>query len=384
MQTKNRGLHLVLMVCCALLTTACPESGKPSKSGPDSSVGPDVSRESDVPTEPDAAAGPDVGPDVGPQENYTVHEWGVVFNQRLQSAPTHYLSMDDKPILYFYSDIELDVDVELKFTGGTGRETWPEVELGTTLKWPGLHISDSPCQNATPFPSWGEGQCPYPYDEPCEVSCLANYVVDEASCLTFGSVKSPLLFYAGILDDPFVPVAGTFESLLSDPPTVHVVFKPDAGFVGKYFVIYRDIEVAGGEWDGPVTVAAKFAYEMVEVPDVTPGDGFSIELMPEEVFDDADVPGFGPPQDYDLLTDDLSAILTAQGLTNKETEAFLTAWQHIFFGSNAYDSHPHVPGGQSVAIIGIHAQSICEELTPLTLTPPPKELVRVLVSLTYL
>jgi len=316
--------------------------------------------------------------------NYTVHEWGVISSQRLQAAPTHYISNEDKPILYFYADSAIDVDASVTINGGTGRETWPEVELGSTMTWNGIHVRDSPCQEPTPFPGFGEGQCPYPGEEPCEAVYLANYVVDDASCITFGEVESPILFYAGMLDEPYLPVTGSFDLLTVEPAAVSVTVKPEASFAGKLFVVYRDITGQSIDF-GPIeTTKAKFAYAVVDVPADIPEEGLSVELAPEQVVDDPDLPGFGPPPGYADLVGQLTELLIEQGLTEKETDAFLTAWQHIFFGSSATGGQPHVPVGPSVTIVGVHKQSDYEALMPLVLTPPPSKLVRVLVSYTNL
>jgi len=213
---------------------------------------------------------------------------------------------------------------------------------------------------------------------------LGQYVVDEASCLTFGEVASPLLFYAGLMDEPFVPIDGDFSLLTVEPAEVSVQFQPQADFVGKLFVIYRDLTIGGMGFEAPVTTAAKFAFEMVEVPATIPEEGFALSLFPLEFEDDPALPGFGPPPAYDQLGEELLALLLEQGLSPEEAAAFMTAWQKIFFGADFRDGHPSVPSGPTVFIIGIHSQADYDQLIPITLTPPPEELVRVLVSYTML
>jgi hypothetical protein len=94
--------------------------------------------------------------------------------------------------------------------------------------------------------------------------------------------------------------------------------------------------------------------------------------------------GFGPPPGIAEVSASLRALLMERGLSEAEADAFMVAWEGVFFGATALDGHPGVPPGESLSVIGVHARSDYDALMPLSLTPPPEELLRVLVSHTWL
>jgi len=358
---------------------AQPEDVQSEGTGLDA-VDPDLSPDVTPDLSPDLDPGDDVAQDhQGPETavGYTVHEWGVLSLERSATAPTLYQSMDDKPVLYFYSQEPLTVDVSVTFTRGTGRETWPEIPLDSTLTWNGLEIGAGPCQEWADFPAFGEGQCPSPWEEPCEATFLGDYVVPDASCVTFGETVSPLLFYAGTNLDPVMPVTGSYEEAMnSEVPMVEVSFTTHMRFVDKLFVVYRDITAPAG-WDQPVTSAAQFAAAMVDVASLQPPVDYTVYLTLQDVDFSVKTP---EAADYTGLVNMLMSALTEQGLTAEEADAFAVAWAPMFFGVYARNGHPRIPAGPSVWVIGIHDQGDFDELMPLTLTPGPESLTRVLVS----
>jgi hypothetical protein len=336
-------------------------------------------------TVPDARG--DVSPEQdapAPQAAYTVHEWGVIASGRVQTAPTTFVSMEDKPVLYFYSDEEIAVDASVEIKGGTARESWPEVTLGATLSWPGLTVEAGPCAAPTPFPASGKGQCPEPYEEPCEATMLGDYVVPDASCLRFGDVTSPLLFYAGALDQPWLPVSGQFMPARDrTKDAVQVTLTLAAAFARDLLVVYRDIEAQGGGYMSYNTTAAHMGVNAALLADRV-GDVVGTEVAWDEVVDDPDKPGFGPAPQLETAVAALRLTLAGMGLTDDEVEAFVAAWSGIFFGVDPQDGQPGVAPGESLCVIGFHDEPVYDTLLPLTLVPPPSERVRVLVSYTCL
>lgn len=377
MYLHTRSLTVSCLALACLLAIACESEsgggGQGGGGGSDTLLGDDsVSQD----------AGGDVSPDGAGAAPYRVHEWGVVTSTRLMSSPTHYVSMDDKPILYFYADAPLDVDVAVSIVGGAARETWPEVELGTELSWPGLHLTGAPCEAATPFPGPGEGQCPSPWEEPCEARELGSFVVDEASCLELGEVSAPLLFYAGALDEPFVPVSGSFSLEEGATSEVEVSLDLAADFVGRVFVVYRDLDVEPQGFDGFVTIGRRHGWTYVDVPAGGASGALSASLQILDQVDEAR-PALEPSVHMPGAAEALRELLLERGLSEAEADAFMVAWAPIFFGATALDGHPGVPPGESLSVIGVHARSDYDALMPLSLTPAPEELVRVLVSHTW-
>mgnify|MGYP006971706922 CR=1 FL=1 len=394
--------HLVVLALAASLVWACDSDSKQAVTG-DSQVT-DIAEELDTladgtselseedSTTEDALDedGAEIGDTVSPDGQtekapYIVHEWGVLANERVHGLPTHYESMDDKPILYFYTDETLTVDASVTFTAGTARETWPEVTLDSTVSWPALTLHPESCaQDHTPFPGYGEGQCDNPWEEPCEAMGLGNAVVADASCIEFEGVTSPLLFYAGTNSEPLIPVTGSYALHPVEPAEVSVTFTPTAKFEGQFLVIYRDIETQYDEIGTPPTTHATYDFAFVDVPEAVPEGGISVTLHPQVVIDVNSSPELEFSTVLGNLEDEFTAKLQGHGLTGAEAEAFVNNWSTPMFGCWYQEGHPSVPAGVSVTVIGVHQRSDFDAWMPLTLTPEPQELVRVLVSYTQL
>lgn len=346
----------------------------------------DVAGDGVVP--PGDLAGEDSAEDEVPQLDsvvplgYAVHEWGVVSSGRVQTAPTTYLSLEDKPILYFYSDHEFTVDVQVEIRNGTARETWPQVELGSVLSWPGLVVEAGACTQHTPFPIMGQGQCANQYEEPCEAFELANYIVSDASCLRFGEVSSPMLFYAGDLSQPWVPVTGTFVPVRNrSMNAVQATLTLTEEFARDLIVVYRNIEAEEVEFSTPQTTAAKMGVNAAMLS-VRVGNVVSAQVGWDVVEDDPEQAGFGPAPQFETGVTALRAELLGLGLNEEEAEAFVTAWKGVFFGVDVIEGVPGVAVGESLCVIGFHSQATYDQLMPLTLDPVPTKTTRVLVSYT--
>jgi len=301
---------------------------------------------------------------------YSVHEWGVVVNGEVLSSPRIIDEGIDKPIIYFYAEQDIDnVEVSVTFNNGVARESWPEIELGERLVWSNLRIEAEPCgQDYTPFPGPGEGQCG---ELECEVTTLSNYIVDNASCIVFGEVRSPLLFYSGILNQMEQPIEGDFSRsrcIFPCTPGIATLTNNTDKTITDIFVVFRYI----GEEEHWISIGI--------IDKLEPGETDSIGL-PETIFVES-------PQDMVSEIEEAKnlwrQLLQRSGLTDKEVSAFMKAWERFMFGLDWYEEepfsahpHPSVPSGPSLFIYYILPRDIYDQILPISIEPLPKEIVRV-------
>jgi len=288
--------------------------------------------------------------------DYEVHEWGLVRLGQLSEVATSAAPLPDpvrldggsidlavpkKPVLYFHRGPEFEdatrIDVELELAHGTLQEVWPtpnagpQPSHGKSFAWRGLELLSTPC-GAEVVPAASSPACAsLPAGALCEAAELARYVTPSPTCLRTGGVDTPVLLYNGILKGPQPPL------LFAPGPSGVALTNPGSHPVGPLWALS----------DGRL-----YAFDLM-----VPSD--SVRL----------IPGGGEPYAEALpkLRKDVAASLVSVGLTAAEADQFVAAWETDVLGD-----------APTWRVFGLYAQKTVDEMFPLTLTPPPKEVVRAL------
>ena len=336
----------------------------------------------DADSDVDGDADSDVDGDGDGDADYVVHEWGVFTDSGAHAGRRLWQGeMADKPVLYFYPTRPLTVDVEVGFPGGRATETWPELVLGRNIRWSGVQVSPDPCTSWTDFPSWDEGQCPEADMWMCEASELGNYVVPEAGCLETDGVTSPLLFYAGALGESPVATRGQFCSDCGyDGVRVWVRNILDEP-VGPVLLVYRNLQGDCEPW-GCTIHYAEIGTAWIE--HLVPGEESEIEIR-QEILDAGPDGVVEPPEWLMGEWERLVGAVQEAGLSRSEAEAMIDAWGHTLFDLQPNDDMVvTVPMEESVLTAAVLPQEVFDRALPIELTPAPRELVRVGLSMNFL
>jgi len=222
--------------------------------------------------------------------------------------------------------------------------------------------------------------------------------------LEYTDHNAPLLFYSGDFYEEYNPFEfeiiekneitldaeagyGYGEKPFIDYIKMNLLAKDTAKLTGKVFVVYQDLQVGAiGEDKGPVPSSgfAAIDVKVLNASDFT--ETLTIELHPEILEPTSPYGGISNSDysEYENLKTILAGELLAFGLTDKETEAFMRAWENTFFGVQGNLGYPTVGSGKHLNVIAMHEQEVYDELMPLTIEPAPDELVRVLFSYTTL
>ena len=254
-----------------------------------------------------------------------------------------------KPVVYFHLAPEvqrLDVRLEVHIAG-TMIETWPTptsqvgadqvVWQGALTQCPeGAHsaANDSAVQNA-------RANCQTP-DHVCEVADLPTYETSDGACVEVGAQTGRFLFYRGDL-----PHGTTFPIAVSPQATLalstaldHPVFLVSEGAGSMH-------EAHVGELALPTAQGAQ--------PNLPRADS---------------------------LIAPFTAELIRAGLTADEARAFMAAWSASLFGgeepAQATRRDRAVPPPEGTLLYFLPRADI-ERLAPMTITPTPRSLERVMV-----
>ena len=312
---------------------------------------------------------------------YTLHEWGVFKTYgdgaEVSTAPGPYIgAIPAKPILYFYSDEDFEIDVSIDFASGTATETWPEIPLLQSISWPAVSITNGAC-NTTPFPVVDWGAMGEDWIAP-EVTQLGPLVVDDASCLSFEDTISKLLFYTGELPEFAPPLEVQYQL---DPATSILqlaVSNLSQRPVGKVMVVLRLVDSDCIDPSGCWIHYAALSHGVLD--GVLPGGSVTAEFPVVELSSETSeiyTPP-QPPEDWLAQGATLGQHIQDLGLTADEAAAFMSAWDKIFFGvmsSASMFSQPEYENGLFL-IYALPEEAYDEELA-LTTSVPPAELVRV-------
>lgn len=330
---------------------------------------------------------PDVDPDVDPPPaNYVLHEWGVMV-MGPEGASTHGPSpayagpVPAKPVFYLYAEEPLDLDLGVTFASGGPTEVWPETELVSPVQWNSMHVAPGPC-DTTAFPSsfddpWTEGYC--------EACTLGQVVVEDASCISHGDQSAKLLFYTGDLPDYQAPLQVDAEAHPSPDGVAWVDFTVENTTdraVQDVWLVYRTTTDWCIDPSACPVATADLAWVYLESVGPYSGESLSVPMTHFEAEVDESgwpIPGtLGLPEQWLEQPSVMEDRLVARGLYPQEAEAFMNAWQTIFFGLMGSDAgfiEPFYSNGGS-AIYFMSRDEYDEQLA-LQTSLAPTELVRV-------
>ena len=224
----------------------------------------------------------------------------------------------ETPVIYFYGDRKQTVSVGVGFPSGLISEWYPRVRRTQTgVRWP--RVTMLPDVAAVQLPHEGEPSHYYPARE-----------TDSVMLKSGRSQHEKFLFYRGV---------GTFDVPLRaqlDGDTVRVgVVGPDV--VARAIVLERQGDAVGFR-----AVELTQAETSVDRPEITADalDAFERELL---------------------------ALLLAEGLYEREAHAMIETWRATW-------SEP------GLRVLYVVPRRLTDEVLPLTIAPPPSDLVRVLIG----
>jgi hypothetical protein len=256
----------------------------------------------------------------------------------------------ETPVIYFYTGQRQKVRVDVKFPTGLWTQWYPQAQLGGPLNpAPGRTIPLRDgfivwCPEIVPVAA---GK-PVPAPPATSTDALWNYArdVDAAYVQTNDWTKGPkaieserFLFYRGLGKAPLPVVmqASSGGSLSMDKAGKHGV--------SHVFVL----RVEGGK--------GTYSYR----PALRPGER-ATEVIPS-------MANARPIEEFSArLADDLAARLVESGLYAKEARAMVNTWRTSYFQT------------EGVRTLFVLPQAWTDGFIPLTITPKPKEMVRVMVG----
>lgn len=227
----------------------------------------------------------------------------------------------ETPVLYFYSDREMEVSAKVDFPKGRITEWYPQARaVGTNVDWGKLKVMPGA---ALTFPVESSESHYYPAREvdaaPVQVCSTNNKPAQQEK----------FLFYRGVgnFDLPLsVKLEGesvVLKNLAKDEITHLVIFENRGGRIG---------------------------YRLC--------DTFTGEMTHERPALD---------QNMDSLLADLKQILVTSGLYEKEAAAMIKTWRDSWFE-------------EGMRVFYILPRATTDQILPVTIEPRPAELVRVLVG----
>jgi hypothetical protein len=262
------------------------------------------------------------GPSDLPKFVHTIQEGddGLRHNVQGKGSITASVRMET-PVLYFYSDKEMDVSVKVDFPKGRITEWYPQARAaGTNIDWGRLKVMPGAKMD---FPVESAHSHYYPARE-----------TDAAPVQVCGTGGKPgqqekFLFYRGV---------GTFDLPLSVKlEGNNVVLKNPTHDEITHLIIFEN---RGG----------KIGYRLC--------DTFTGEMTHER-------PALDKSMDSLLL--ELQQILVASGLYEKEAAAMIKTWRSSWFE-------------EGLRVFYVLPRRATDAILPVTIEPKPTELVRVLVG----
>ena len=216
---------------------------------------------------------PTCGGDCVMQSEYDLHEWGVNISHgegssEMSAGPELYWgAIPAKPVVYIYADAPMTLDVGVRFATGTTTETWPERPNGQSVAWENIQVSNGAC-STTPTPTPDTTQME-PEDR--EIYQLPQWVVEDASCLTYGDTVSKLLFYTGRFASYTPPLEATVARVENDAGNGLFVNVQNNFFtsIGPVIFLYRDVKSECIDPSGCDIVGADLAW--VVIPGIQSG-----------------------------------------------------------------------------------------------------------------
>lgn len=282
--------------------------------------------------------------------DYSVHEWGLVrFLEQAEIATTGYGTpiypdyfdgpYEEKPVLYFHPgpsfDPETRIDVTVSLTDGTLREVWPtplagpQPFSGSSFTWSQVAIeSDRPCGGDL-APALADPACISLPSGICEAAEMPGYIGTVSHCISVGepAVRSPVLLYNGTISNA-QPVSVAEERFVA-------VNSGNEEVVGPLWVISHE--------------------QVFRIEELMPGASIVLDETT------------AIPVATDQVTADIRQSLVVRGLTEAEADQFVAAWSPNVLS----EPFPWY-------VFGLYHTETLDRFVPLTLYPPPTEIVRVL------
>lgn len=314
-----------------------------------------------------------------PDDTLVVHEWGTFLSMNGSDGLTldgmyheehalpefvHARSRDqlhirasdvkgETPVIYFYTQKAQQISVRVGFPQGIWTQWYPQAEkVG-----PSWEQAGSPLAPRNGHITWNAQILPVPAGQKAPAlpatssDALWNYArdVDAAYVRTTDPTQSErseyerFLFYRG-LGQAKMPLGLSYAEggTLSMPA--------DAGFSLKHLFVLR-------------VEKGKAAYRYL--PELRPGDRLT-QMLPstENASSVAECTA--------KISDDMANRLGLSGLFPKEARAMVNTWKHSYFET------------EGVRVLYILPQSWTDKFLPMTLSPQPNVLVRVMVGRTEL
>jgi hypothetical protein len=227
----------------------------------------------------------------------------------------------ETPVLYFYSNNEMDVSVKVDFPKGKITEWYPQArDVGTSIDWGRLKVMPGAAVNL-----------PVDYKDSHYYPARETDAAPIQVCATDGKLaqQEKFLFYRGV---------GTFDLPVSVQLENGKVVLKDLGKDGIDHLIL--FENRGG----------KLGYRLL--------DRFTGETTLERPALDKNI---------DSLLYDLKVMLVASGLYEKEATAMIKTWRSSWFE-------------EGMRVFYVMPRQATDAVLPITIDPRPAELVRVLVG----
>jgi hypothetical protein len=227
----------------------------------------------------------------------------------------------ETPVLYFYSDNEMDVAVKVDFPKGKITEWYPQARsVNTGIDWGRLKVMPGTAVNL-----------PVEYKESHYYPARDTDSAPVQVCATDGkpAQQEKFLFYRGV---------GTFDLPVSVKlESDKVVLKNPGKDEIAHLIVFEN---RGG----------KLGYRLI--------DGFTGETTVERPLLD---------QNLESLLHDLNQVLVGSGLYEKEAAAMIKTWRNSWFE-------------EGLRVFYILPRQATDAVLPITIEPRPTELVRVFVG----
>ncbi len=284
-----------------------------------------------------------------------VHEFKPVNGQNNLSmkGPNFNLSLPIKgvnikmetPVIYFYSDKEMSVDVNVKFQGGIINQWYPaalqkrdkslDLKSATVSKFTDIDFT----KNYTDSIDWKvkilspDSYLPLTSRQNLETPTWVNPRFTDANMLQIGNEREKFIFYRGLarFNQPFKVTAQSKEQI-----TLENLASDDIGFALVYE--YTKDQKARVWWTGELKGNSK---QIVKKGEVETEKAIYFEFQ---------------------------QALEKAGLYKKEAASMLETWRHSYFEK------------EGLRVFWIVPRKFTDEILPLELSPKPKSLERVLVG----
>ena len=371
-------MRLVTLLSAVLFTTACQPHPTAEPSPVPSAESGASQGESGSGEEPAVATDENAGEEVEQSAPFSVHEWGL---HRIQAGGSELATSGDrrtpspgdtsmlvgKPLIYLHAldgfNPDTEITVQVDFTNGAFHEIWPAAEYfppGSTHTFGPLQILPGETCGAELVP---ELETPFCHQFTsgggmCETGEMHAYLSAVPDCLSLASGRTPVLLYNGVFVENRAPVTTTYNTIASTVTVTNTSPYP----VGPLWIATTDQMATGRLFHRVDSLAAgaEVVLATSEAGLVELGGGVALR-----------------EQEHDALIAEIEGALISRGLTDTEAHDFTEAWRPDVLA-------PEVTGGffgpapGPWTAFGFYSDAFLDAELPMTVTPAPAELVRVL------